>query len=115
MPPVGMRGEDVVRNYYLLTGMLISILAVIPIVFYILPKQWVEVRRPKSVLTPTRISLFILEASIAITMLPGIPRLYQLLDVPPANNYAKIVAITNKLPYLIISVILLIIYRERID
>lgn len=104
-----------VKNVYLLIGMTITIIALLPLLFYILPKQWAEVRRPKSELTNTRIALFILEASIAITMIPGIPRLYQLLDVPPANDYAKVVAITNKLPYLIISIILLIIYRERID
>lgn len=105
----------VVRNYYLLAGTIITILALLPLIFYVIPKQLKEVNRPKSELTPTRISLFLLESAIAVTMLPGVPRMIQLLSIPPSNDYAKVVAVTNKLPYLIISIILLVIYHQRVD
>lgn len=104
-----------VRNYFVLTGMILTILALIPLVSYILPKQWAEVKRPKSPLTPARISLFLLELSITLTMIPGIPRSYQTLIIPAVNDYAKAVSITNRLPYVFISVILVILYRERLD
>lgn len=102
------------RNPSLLIGTGVSVAALLPFFFYILPRQLAEVRRPKSVLSRTRLRLFWLEVMFVLAIVPGIPRAVQLLNVPAVNNYAKLVSITNRLPYLIIAVILVLIYNERI-
>lgn len=102
------------RNPFLLTGVVISIAALVPFFFYILPKQLAEVRRPPSILSRTRFRLFWLEVMLVLAIVPGIPRTIQLLSIPAVNDYAKLVSITNRLPYLIIAVILVMIYSERI-
>lgn len=103
-----------VKNYYLLVGVIIAILALAPMV-YVIYAQIKEVRRPKNPLTPTRLRLLILEVMFPLIILPGLPRAVQLLSLPPVNNYAKIVSITNRLPYLIVAVLLFVIYRESIN
>lgn len=103
-----------IRNYYLLTGIVIVFLAMVPFV-YILSKQYQEYRRPKSNLTPTRRYLLLTEFLLVLLFIPGLPRAFQTLSLPAVNNWAKLASITNRLPYLLIALFLLAIYREKID
>lgn len=103
-----------VRNYWLLTGIIIVFLAILPFI-YVLVKQYNEFRRPKSLLTPTRGYLLLTEFLLTLLFIPGLPRAFELLGVPPVNNWSKVAAITNRLPYLLIALLLLVIYTEKIE
>lgn len=101
------------KNYYLLFSIIITFLALTPLVLYVIPKQFTEVRRPKNEFTKLRKLVFLSEVFLALAMIPGLPRSFQLLSVPPVNNWAKVATISNKLPYLATMVILILIYNYR--
>lgn len=102
-----------IRNWYLLVGVIITLIAIVPLIVYIIPKQFHEVRRPKNEFTRLRKLVLSGEIFMMLAMIPGVPRSIQVLDIPPANNFAKLVAITNRLPYVAMMVILVLIYNYR--
>lgn len=102
-----------IRNYWLFSGLIIMIFAFVPLVFYVIPKQFAEVRRPRNEFTRLRKLVFLAEVFLVLAMVPGVPRSIQTLGTPPVNNYAKVAAITNRVPYFATMVILVLIYNYR--
>lgn len=105
-------------NYFLLAGIIITILAILPILFFIIPIQYTELHQPKSEfksINVTRVLLFYLEVMLVLGMVPGLPRKFQLLNIPAVNNWSKLASLTNPLPFLVAAVILVIIYRQKLD
>lgn len=105
-------------NYFLLIGIITTVAAILPILFFIIPLQYRELHQPKSEfksINTTRVLLFFLEVALVVGMVPGIPRKTQLLNTPSINNWSKLASVTNPLPFLIAAIILVVIYRQKLD
>lgn len=102
-----------IRNWWLLTGIIMTLTAMFALAFYVLPRQYQETQRPKSHFTQFRWLIFLGELLLIFGMAPGLPRSFQILNVPPVNNWAKVAAVTNKVPYFAMMVVLILIYRFR--
>lgn len=101
-----------VKNWYLLTGVVIVFISAVPLLFLII-KQSQEVQR-KSNNTKLRKYVLGLEIAILLCMLPGLPRAFQLLSVDPVNNWSRVASIMNRLPYIFISALLLLIHFYKL-
>lgn len=97
-----------IRNYYLFTGIVVTVLSVIPVMFYLLPHHLHDLQLKSN---NKRLKKYVLwlETAFVFCMLPGLPRAIQLLGVPAYNVAAKIAAVSNRLPYIIITTLLLLI------
>lgn len=90
-----------IRNYYLFAGIIMTLISMVILLSYVIPQQLKEVLRPKSYLTPSRIVLFIIQVSYLFALVPGLTRSFQVLDLPITSNWARVAAITNRVPYLL--------------
>lgn len=106
----------VIRNWYLFASIILIFVTILPVLFYVIPKQYSElVKQRRNRTWPDRVtfigrSLLTLQIMFVIGSIPGLPRSLQLLDTPPANNYAKVASITNRIPPLVAMMTLVIMY-----
>lgn len=103
-----------IRNWFVFASIVMTLVSVVPIVFYILPRQLEEVRRDHDIASRFRWYIFELELLLAVSMIPGLPRAFQVLTEPAFNNYSKIASVTNRVPYVAITFILILMYNYKI-
>lgn len=103
-----------IRNYYLLSGLVMTVISIIGLTFYIIPKQYTEVRRFNKGIREFAKGILLVEIFLVLGMVPGLPRSLQVLDQPAVNVYAKVAAVTNRLPYLLITLLLILLYNYRV-
>lgn len=106
-------GHTMIRNWYLLTGIIIIAISSAPIIFFLIPKQIKEVRR-KSNNKAVKKYVLGLEMAIVFCMFPGLPRAFQVLNVDPVNNWARLAAVMNRLPYIFMTALLLLIWFYKL-
>lgn len=102
-----------IRNWYLFTGAVVIIISVVPILFFLVPKQWVEVRK-KSNNSRARKYVLGLEIFIALAMIPGLPAVFSALKRPAKDNWVRLANITNRLPFLGIMILLLLLWFYKL-
>lgn len=102
-----------IKNWYLFVGIVIIILASAPILFFLIPKQIKEIQKKSN---NKRVKKYILglEAAIVFCMFPGLPRAFQVLGVDPVNNWARLASVMNRLPYIFITILLLLIWFYKL-
>lgn len=103
-----------IRNYYLLAGVIMTGISIIGLTFYIIPRQYAEVQRFDKDIKRFAKGILLVEIFLVLGMVPGLPRSFQVLDQPAVNVYAKVAAVTNRLPYLLITLLLILLYNYRV-
>lgn len=104
-----------IRNWWLLAGLVVTIISVVSTCLYILPKQFRENQRPRNDFS--RLRLYILAGELFLTagMSLGFATSIQSLNIPPRNNWSKVASISNRVPYAAIAFILILIYNYSDD
>lgn len=102
-----------IRNYYLFVGIVITIISALPVLFYLLP-QHLKALQIKS--NNRRLKQYVLGLEIAFVfcMLPGLPRAIQVLPIPPYNLAAKVAAVSNRMPFIIVTTLLLLTHFYKL-
>lgn len=100
-------------DYYAIISLLIRTLSIGIILFYVIPKQFMEVLRPKDWLTRLRWQILLL---FLFTVFASIPALtYQAGRVNGETNesFRNIVSISSNLSILSTSILLVLIYNYK--
>ena len=100
-------------DYYAIISLLIRIVSIGIVLFYIIPKQFLEVLRPRDWLTKLRWQILLL---FLFTIFASIPALsYQAARVngEPSEAFRNIVTVSSNLSVLSTSVLLVLIYNYR--
>lgn len=100
-------------NIYSLIGLVIRSIAIAIILFYIIPKQFKEVLRPKDWLTGLRWQMLLMISLAIVASVPSV--VFQVLrtigiDAPVLRDIASI---TGNLSFLAISILLVMIYNYK--
>lgn len=100
-------------NLYALISLIIRIFSLSIILFYIIPKQFAEVIRPKSWLTGLRWQILILFVFSIIAAIPSLT--YQIIRTmgQEADMLRNIASITGNLSNLGTSILLVLIYNYK--
>lgn len=100
-------------NIYSLIGLIIRSIAIGIILFYIIPKQFKEVLRPRDWLTGLRWQMLLMFTFAILASVPSV--IYQLLRTNgiEAPVLRDISSITGNLSFLAISVLLVMIYNYK--
>lgn len=102
-----------IRNWYLFIGIIIIIISALPILFFLIPNQIREIEQKSN---NKRVKKYVLglEVFIALTMLPGLPAVIGSIARPARDNWVKLANITNRLPFLGIMVLLMLIWFYKL-
>lgn len=102
-----------IRNWYLFVGIIIIIISALPILLFLIPSQVKEVLKGGNNVRVKKLVLG-LEIAIVFCMFPGLPRAFQVLNQDPVNNWARLASIMNRLPYLFIMILLMLIWFYKL-
>jgi len=100
-------------NVYSLIGLVIRSIAIAIILFYIIPKQFKEVLRPRDWLTGLRWQMLLMFSFAILASVPSV--VYQILrtigvDAPVLRDISSV---TGNLSFLAISLLLVMIYNYK--
>lgn len=100
-------------NFFALTSLILGVIAVGTLTFYLIPKQFAEVLRPRDWLTSLRWQLLILLSIIVLLALPSL--VYQGfryfgLEYEALRNIASV---TNRLSFLALVIALISIFNYK--
>lgn len=102
-----------IRNWYLLSGVIIISISVLPLLFFLIPHQLREIEQRSN---NKRVKKYVLglEVFIALTMLPGLPAVIGGISRPAKDNWVRLANISNRLPFLGIMVLLMLIWFYKL-
>lgn len=100
-------------DWYFLVSFSLKLLALGIILFYVIPKQFVEVLRPKSWLTNLRWYILILFMTSILTAVPSLSYQVLLVQGQESEILRRVASITGNISDLATSVLLVLIYNYR--
>lgn len=100
-------------NLYALISLLIRILALGIILFYVIPKQFMEVTRPKNWLTGLRWQILLLFIFSIMAAIPSLTYQYIRTFGGDSQVLRNVASITSNLSSLGTSILLVLIYNYR--
>lgn len=100
-------------NVYILIGFIIRLIALAVLVFYIVPRQFIEVLRPRDWLTGLRWQILLLFVLSIIASIP--PLIYQLLRLNEVDSeiLRNVATITGNLSTLGMTVLIVLIFNYK--
>lgn len=100
-------------DIYAVISLILRVFAIGIILFYIIPRQFLEATRPRDWLTGLRWRILILVIFMILSSLPVVVYQQQRIDGTVSDTFRNVASISSNLSYLSMSILLILIYNYK--
>ena len=100
-------------DYYAIISLIIRVISIAIVLFYIIPKQFMEVLRPRDWLTRLRWQILLLFLFAVFSSIPSLSYQAARINGEPNESFRSAVSITSNLSILSTSILLVLIYNYK--